>query len=188
MDDVSFIKKLWVLFITTFSISATTNGGYAIVAAMRGKFVEKYHWMSEDEMLDLMSIGQSSPGPIAINTSVLAGYKIAGMPGAFVTLFGTVLPPLTIMSIVTIFYEFICSNEYVKIFMRGMQAGVAAMLVSVTIDLFLKVHKEKSIFSYVLMVLAFAYVMLTDLSIAYLAIACAVAGIVKVKLLTKEGK
>ncbi|MDO4940910.1 MAG: chromate transporter [Erysipelotrichaceae bacterium] len=188
MEEVSYIKKLGILFITTFSISATTNGGYAIVAAMRGKFVEKYHWMSEDEMLDLMSIGQSSPGPIAVNTSVLAGYKIAGMPGALVTLFGTILPPLTIMTIVTIFYEYISSNEYVKIFMHGMQAGVAAMLVSVTIDLFQKVQKEKSIFNYVLMILAFAYVMLTDLSIAYLAIACAVAGIIKVKVLTKEAK
>lgn len=188
MSDDSFLKKLRVLFVTTFLISAATNGGYAIVGAMKTKFVEKHKWLSEEEMLDLISIGQSTPGPIAINTSVLAGYKIAGIIGAVVTLLGTVLPPLTIMSIVTVFYNIISTNSYVKIFMKGMQAGVAAMLVDVTIGLFMNVYKQKSIFNYVLMVFAFIVVYFTDISIFYLALVCAIAGIIKIKVITKEAK
>jgi len=186
--EMSKTKKLWTLFMTTFSISATTNGGYAIVAAMRTKFIEKYHWFEEDEMLDLLSIGQSVPGPIAINSSILVGYRVAGIPGALITTFGTVLPPLVIMSVVTVFYEFISTNQIVRLFMKGMASGVAALLVSVTYDLFKGVTKKKEILSYILMVFAFVFTQYTDYSILYLAIICAVAGIIKTELVVKEAK
>ena len=180
-------KKLWTLFITTASISATTNGGWAIVAVMKDRFCEKYGWLDEDEMMDLMSIAQSSPGPIAVNTSVLAGYRMEGLLGALITLLGTVLPPLIMMTVVTIFYKAISSNNYVKLFLKGMQAGVAALLASITVDLFTKnVLKKKDIYYYALMIIAFIYNWFTDFSIFYLAIFVAIAGIVKVVLLAKE--
>jgi len=184
--EVNKSKKLWVLFITTASISATTNGGWAIVAAMKEKFAQKNHWIDEEEMLDLMSIAQSSPGPIAVNTSVLVGYRICGISGALLTLLGTVLPPLIMMSLVTIFYDYIAGNKYVEFFMKGMQAGVAALLVSITIDLFINVAKKKDIFFYILMALAFIYNYFFDFSVLYLAIFCAVMGIIKTVLLTKK--
>ena len=185
---MSKLKRLWILFTTTFSISATTNGGYAIVAVMKGRFVEKYKWLSEDEMIDLMSLGQSCPGPIAINTSVLVGYKIAGLAGALVTLFGTVLPPLIIMSIVTFFYQYIAQNEYVKMLMKGMQAGVAALLVSIFIDMFMNIKKQNSIFNFVLAIIAFVFARYTDFSVFYLAIFCSIAGFIKAKHLIREVK
>lgn len=183
-------ERLWILFSTTALISASTNGGWAIVAAMKEKFVKKYNWLTEEEMMDYMSIAQSSPGPIAINTSVLVGYRLEGIMGAFVTLLGTVLPPLIMMSIITVFYNYIAGNIYVMYFMKGMQAGVSALLASVTIDLFTNVAKKKSVFYYILMVFAFIYNWFFDYSIFYLAIICALAGIVKTVLLTKkvEGK
>jgi len=184
--EVNNRKKLWTLFITTASISATTNGGWAIVAAMKDKFASKNHWIEEEEMMDLMSIAQSCPGPIAINTSVLVGYRIAGVAGGLLTLFGTVLPPLVMMSIVTIFYDFIAGNKYVEFFMKGMQAGVAALLVSITIDLFMNVAKKKDIFFYILMALAFIYNYFFDFSVLYLAIFCAVMGIIKTLMLVKK--
>ena len=182
------IEKLWILFTTTFGISATTNGGYAIVAVMKTKFVEKYKWLTEDEMLDLLSIGQSAPGPIAINSSIIVGYRICGIAGALLTTLGTVLPPLIIMSIVTIFYEFISTNPYVRIFMQGMASGVAALLVSVTYDLFKGVTKQKSVINYVLMAFAFIFVRFTDYSILILAIICATCGIIKTEMMIKEVK
>lgn len=184
--EMSRGKRLWTMFYTTAGISATTNGGWAIVAVMKEKFVKNYHWIEEDEMLDLMSIAQSSPGPVAINTSVLAGYRIDGILGALVTLLGTVLPPLITMTLVTIFYEFIAGNVYVAYFMKGMQAGVAALLASVTLDLFFKVAEKKSVYYYALMIIAFIYKWFTDFSILYLAIGTAVAGIIKVLFLTKK--
>lgn len=184
--EISKTKKLWILFYTTALISASTNGGWAIVAAMKEKFCKKYNWLSEEEMMDYMSIAQASPGPIAINTSVLVGYRLDGLLGALVTLLGTVSPPLIIMSVVTVFYNLIAGNIYVSYFMQGMQAGVAALLASVTIDLFMNVAKKKSIFYYALMIIAFIYNWFFDYSIFYLAVFCAIAGIVKVVLLTKK--
>ena len=115
---------------------------------MKTRFVEKNHWLEEDEMMDLLSISQSTPGPVAINASVLVGYRVAGLLGAIVTLLGTALPPLIIMSIVAITYQYIADNKLIRNIMRGMQAGSAALLASVTIDLFIGLKKQHSIISY----------------------------------------
>ena len=100
--DARFYLKL---FLSTFKLSAFTfGGGYVIVPLMRKKFVHELHWIDDTEMLDLIAIGQSSPGPIAVNTSIMIGYRLAGIPGALVTVLGTVMPPLFTISIITLFY------------------------------------------------------------------------------------
>ena len=86
------------LFLSTFYLSAFTfGGGYVIVPLMRKKFVNEYGWIDENEMIDLIAIAQSAPGVIAINASLIIGYKLAGILGAIVALVGTVLPPLIII-------------------------------------------------------------------------------------------
>lgn len=88
------------LFFSTFKLSACTfGGGFVIIPLMRKKFVEELGWIEEDEMLDLIAIAQSSPGAIAVNASILVGYHVAGFLGAMLTVLGTVLPPLIIISI-----------------------------------------------------------------------------------------
>lgn len=183
----SKFSKLWQLFITTFLISASTSGGYAIVGMMKDSFVNKKKWLSEDEMIDLLAIGQSAPGPIAINTSVLVGYRVSGLLGAFVTMLGTTLPPLIIMSFVAAFYEIFKDIKVIRYLMHGMQAGVGALLVSVTIDLFINLSKQKSIISYVIFVIAFIFIRFTNINVFIIAIFCAISGILKV-LLMKEDK
>ena len=75
-------KKLLRLFIETFYLSAFTfGGGYMIVSLMKKKFVNEYHWIEEDEMLDLVAIAQSAPGAIAVNGAIVVGYKLAGISG-----------------------------------------------------------------------------------------------------------
>ena len=173
---MNVFKKLWLLFINTFLISASTNGGYAIVSIMKTKFVEKYNWLKEDEMMDLMSIGQSIPGPIAINTSVLVGYRVAGVAGSIATLLGTASPPLIIMCFVSVFYNMISGNTYVRTFMSYMQVGVAALLISVTIDILKGIYKTKNIYFYILCGLCFLVVRLTNVSIFYIALVCGIVG------------
>ena len=180
-------NKLLNLFTTTFLISASTSGGYAIVGMIKDKFVNKKKWLSENEMMDLLAIGQSTPGPIAINTSILVGYRVAGMLGAIVTMLGTTLPPLIIMSVVALCYEQFKDIQIIRYFMHGMQAGVAALLVSVTFDLFINLTKLKSILNYVLFVVAFILVRFTNINVLYVAIVCALCGIIKVYTL-KERK
>ena len=179
-------NKLWDLFSTTFLISASTSGGYAIVGIMQDKFVNKKKWLSQEERMDLLAIGQSSPGPIAINTSILVGYRVAGFIGAIVTMLGTTLPPLIIMSIVAAFYEQFKDIQIIRYIMHGMQAGVAALLVNVTIGLFINLTKQNSILSYVLFVLAFILIRFTDTNILLIALGCAIAGIIKVYTMKEE--
>lgn len=137
-------------------------------------------------MMDLLSIAQSTPGPVAINASVLVGYRVAGLPGAIVTLLGTTLPPLIIMSVVAITYQFFADNAIVRYVMHGMQAGSAALMTSVTIDLFTNLRKQHSIISYVLAIAAFALIRFTRINVFLVAMMCALAGIAKICLLRKE--
>lgn len=81
----------------------TFGGGYVIVPLMRKKFVEQYKWIEEEEMLDLVAISQSCPGAIAVNASVLIGYRVGGVAGALATVLGTSLPPLIILSVNFVF-------------------------------------------------------------------------------------
>ena len=98
------LQKYKKLFFSTFKLSACTfGGGFVIIPLMRKKFVEELGWIQEDEMMDLAAIAQSSPGAIAVNASILVGYHVAGIPGAMLTVLGTVLPPLIIISIISMF-------------------------------------------------------------------------------------
>ena len=94
------------LFWSTFGISAFTfGGGYVIIPLMQKTFVGKLKWIENNEMLDLTAIAQSSPGPIAVNAAILVGYKTAGKTGALISTAGAVLPPLIIISIISLFYQ-----------------------------------------------------------------------------------
>ena len=113
-------KDYLTLFTSTFTLSAFTfGGGFVIIPLMRKKFVEQLHWIDEEEMMDLTAIAQSSPGAIAVNASILVGYRVAGVPGALVTVLGTVLPPLIILSIISFFYTAFRDNRIVALVMRG---------------------------------------------------------------------
>lgn len=94
----------WTLFSSTFVLSAFTfGGGFVIVPLMKKKYVEDLKWIEEEEMLNMIAIAQSSPGAIAVNAAIMVGYKMAGILGALITTFGTVLPPLIILTVVSFF-------------------------------------------------------------------------------------
>lgn len=122
----------WELFTSMFYLSAFTfGGGYVIVPLMEDKFVKELGWIDYDEMLDLIALGQSAPGAIAVNTSVLIGYQRLGVLGAVVSTLGTVLPPLLIMTGLSYIYLLVRDNPYVNNMLLGMSAGVAAIIVNV---------------------------------------------------------
>lgn len=85
-------NKLWTLFKSMFLLSTCAfGGGFVIVSLMKKKFVEELKWLEENEMMDITSITQSSPGPILVNSSVIIGYRVAGIAGAVTAVFGTIL-------------------------------------------------------------------------------------------------
>ena len=129
-------KVLWKLFLSTLYLSAFTfGGGYVIVTLMKDKFVDKYHWIEENEMLDLIAIAQSAPGAIAVNGAIVVGYKLAGLAGVLTAIFGTVLPPFLIISAISVFYQMFRDNFIIRELLDGMQAGVGAVIASVVWDM-----------------------------------------------------
>ncbi len=150
--NIKFYRKL---FLSTFTISAfTIGGGYVIVPLMRKKFVEELKWIDEEEMLNLVAISQSAPGPIAVNTSIMTGYRLAGIFGAFITTVGTVLPPLIIITVIAKFYEVFKENWIISSLLLGMRAGVAAVIIDVIIKMVRDIIKSKNNVSIAIMVVA----------------------------------
>ena len=127
---------LWTLFKSMFVLSSCTfGGGFVIVSLMKKKFVEELQWLDEDEMLDVTAITQSAPGPLPVNASVIIGYRMAGILGSLSAVFGTILPPMIILSIISLFYNQFRTNKYIAVALQVMRAGVAAVIFDVVINL-----------------------------------------------------
>ncbi len=173
------------LFASTFYLSAFTfGGGFVIIPLMKKKFVDDLHWIEEDEMLNLAAIAQASPGAVAVNASILLGYQVAGIPGAVITIFGTVLPPLIIITAISFFYTAFRENTAVNAVLKGMQAGVAAVIADVVLKLGGNVVKEKDIVSALVMTGAFAATFFLKINVMYIILVCGCIGAVRVLLST----
>ena len=127
-------RRLVKLFFSMLYISAFTfGGGFVIVTLMKRKFVDELHWMTEEEMLDIAAMAQSSPGAIAVNAANLVGWRVGGFAGMLTSVIATIIPPMAILTVISIFYAAFASNPYVSQALRGMQAGVAAVILDVEI-------------------------------------------------------
>ena len=170
-------KKYGVLFWSTFQLSACTfGGGFVIVPLMRKKFVSELGWIGEEEMMDLIAIAQSSPGAIAVNAAVMLGYRVAGVLGALICVAGTVLPPMGIISAVSVFYAQFRESPLVDAAMSGMLVGVAAVITDVVITMICGVCKQRRILPVAVMLAAFAAVHMLHISMIAVIPACGVIG------------
>ncbi len=185
-------RKYAKLFLSTFQLSAFTfGGGFVIVPLMRKKFVEELGWIEEQEMMDFTAIAQSSPGPIAVNAAILVGYHVAGLPGALLTILGTILPPLIIISVISMFYQAFRDNAIVNMVMAGMLAGVAAVICDVVFTMARNIFKEKRLLPVVMLVAAFVAVRYLSVNIILIILLSGVIGGVDTWLRhrkQKEGK
>lgn len=180
-------NKYWQLFLSTFKLSACTfGGGFVIIPLMRERFVKELHWIDEEEMLDLTAIAQSSPGSIAINASILVGYHVAGIPGALITVVGAALPPLIIISIISVFYQAFRSNKYVSMAMAGMLAGVAAVIFDVVINMMWPILKKKRWLPITVMLAAFVATRFFSVNIILIILVCGVIGALDTLYLQKR--
>lgn len=167
------------LFVSTLYLSAFTfGGGYVIVSLMQKKFVEEYHWIEESEMLDLIAIAQSSPGPIAVNGAIVVGYKLAGVVGALTAIVSTIIPPFVIISVVSAFYTIFRNSFIVSKMLEGMQAGVGAVIASVVFRMASGIVSSKNLFSLGILIAAFAAVCIYKVNVVYVILSCAVLGAV----------
>lgn len=167
----------WTLFYSNFLLSAFTfGGGFVIVPLMKKKFVDQLKWIEEEEMLNMIAIAQSSPGAIAVNASIMVGYKMAGIFGAVISTLGTVLPPLIILTVISFFYQEFRDNSYISAMLKGMQAGIAAVITDVVIGLTDNIVKKRQILSIGVMVVAFIAVLFFDVNVIIVILISAVIG------------
>lgn len=175
------------LFFSTLYLSAFTfGGGYVIVTLMKKQFVDKYHWIEENEMLDLIAIAQSAPGAIAVNGSIVVGYKLAGLGGAALAVIATVLPPFAIITLISFFYQLFRDDPYVAAMLSGMQAGVAAVIASVVWDMGAGVVSSKSASSVLIMLAAFVLACVCGVNTVYIILGCILLGAARALILHRR--
>ena len=190
MEKKKIWKMLLQLFVSTFYISAFTfGGGYVIIPLMKKKFADELHWIDDEEMLNMAAIAQSSPGAVAVNASILVGYRVAGVAGAAISILGTVLPPLIIISVISLFYTAFRTNAIVAAVLKGMQSGVAAVVADVVCNLGGKIVKDKDILSILVMILAFVANYILGVNVILIILTCGVVGALRTLLIhgKKEG-
>ena len=179
--------RLIRLFFSMLYISAFTfGGGFVIVTFMKRKFVDELKWISEQEMLDMTALAQSSPGAIAVNAAIQVGWKIAGLPGMVAAVLGTIIPPMAILSLISLFYQLFAENHYVALVLRGMQCGVAAVILDVSVSLGKNIIKTRQAVHMIIMAAAFIATFFFRINVIWIILCAAAAGILQAATVRKE--
>ena len=123
------MRRYWELFTSFFKIGLFTfGGGYAMIAIIQREVITHRKWIEEQEFLDLLTLAQSAPGPISLNTAVFVGYKMYGYRGALTSLVGVALPSFVIMLLIAAFFTQIRHNQIVDAAFKGIRPIVVALM------------------------------------------------------------
>lgn len=182
-------KSYLKLFTSTFTLSAFTfGGGYVIVPLMKKKFVDELAWLEEEEMLNMAAISQSAPGPMAVNAAILVGWQLFGIPGALIAILGTIMPPLLILSVISLFYVSFRDNPIVRAVLQGMMAGVCAVIFDVVITMGSKIIQQKKLLPLVILVASFVAHFIFKVNVIYIILFCGLLGFLVETHSKKTGK
>ncbi len=180
-------KRALSLLLTFLKIGALTfGGGYAMIPLIQRETVEKKKWISDSDILDIVAIAESTPGPIAINSATFVGYRVAGFIGAFAATLGVVLPSFVIIYLISLVLNRFEENTIVKYAFAGIRAGVLALIIKALYMMYKQAPKH--IVSYVIMAAAFAVSAFTEVSMPWIIIGCAAAGIISSLIMMRKEK
>lgn len=173
------------MFLTFLKIGAFTfGGGFAMIPIIQKEVVENKKWIKNEEFIDTISIAQSSPGPIAVNSSIFVGYKIEGLKGALICTMGTVLPSFVIILVVAVFFTQFNNNPIFEKVFLGIRPVVVALIFSAVYQLITKAHlgyKDLAI-----AVVAAATIVLFDITPIYIILVGVIGRIIYNKIKNKE--
>lgn len=176
------MKELWNLFVAFMRIGGLTfGGGMAMLPMLQREVVHRYHWATDEELLNYFAIGQCTPGIIAINTATFVGYKQRKLPGAIVATAGVVFPSLVIIIILAAFLQNFAEIEAVQHAFAGIRIAVGALIVQAVIGMCKKGIKDW--FGIVLAVVAFLCVVVLGLNTVWMVVLGIVIGIAAKELL-----
>ncbi|MDD3253659.1 MAG: chromate transporter [Lachnospiraceae bacterium] len=169
-------KRLWVIFIVMAKIGLFTfGGGWSIIVQIQNEFVEKRGWMTEEQIVDYMSLAKSFPGIMIINMSVFCGYTMCGITGAFAAAIGLSLPALGAIALVTYFYNSLKTNVFVAKILNGVRSVVIPIILSAAVKL--KKTALKEVPAYVIAAITFVVCALSSFNKAVIVLIALVAGL-----------
>ena len=179
-------KTLWQVFLSFFKIGAFTfGGGYAMIPLIQNEAVEQRHWVTDDDILEVVAIAESTPGPIAINSATFVGYKAAGVLGSVCATLGVVLPSFVVILALSFVLRQFHELEAVRYAFFGIRAGVLALLVKALWTMYQK--SPKGWVSYVVMAASFVLTAIFDVNVIFVIIGCAVFGVASSFYLKRRG-
>ena len=140
------MKEVLKLFWIFFKLGLFTfGGGYAMIPQIKEVVIEKEKWLTEDEMLELLAIAESTPGPIAINMATFVGAEQGGILGSIIATLGVVLPSFIIILLVASLLKRFIKNKYVQAFLKGVKPVVLGLILSTGLVLLAKVVGYQSL-------------------------------------------
>ncbi len=171
------LKRLFQVFFTFFRIGAFTfGGGYAMIPLIQNEAVEKRHWVTDDDILEIIAIAESTPGPIAINSATFVGYRAAGVLGSVCATLGVVLPSFVIILLLSFVLQAFQEIPAVQYAFFGIRAGVLALLCKALWTMYKK--SPKGWIGYVVMACSFVLTAIFNINVIFVIIGCAVFGLV----------
>ena len=181
------VKTLFDLFLSFLRIGGFTfGGGYAMIPLIQKEAVENKGWISDDDILEIVTIAESTPGPIAINAATFVGYRVGGVLGSAAATFGVVLPSFVIISLISFVLQQFQEIRAVQYAFNGIRVGVPALLGKALYTMYKK--SPKGVAAYIAMAAAFVITSFTDVSVLLVIIGCAVFGLITSILAERRAK
>ena len=186
------LKKLLSLFLTFAKIGGFTfGGGYAMIPLIQREAVTKHGWVTDDDIMDIIAIAESTPGPVAINSATFVGYRVAGVLGSVVATLGVVLPSFIIIYCISNILREFQDVRIVRYAFAGIRAGVIALICKALINMYKKAPKD--VISYILMGVSFALAALPlfvnfKINAVYIIIGAALTGIISAFVAARRAK
>lgn len=178
-------KRMLQLFIVFFKIGAFTfGGGYAMIPLISKEVVENKKWITDDDILEIVAIAESTPGPIAINSATFVGYKVCGFLGSFFATLGTVLPSFCIILVISFVLSEFQDIKAVQYAFNGIRAGVLALLIKALWTMYKKC--PKNIISYIVMGASFILTAILNIPVLAVIIGCAVFGLISSIMISRR--
>ncbi len=121
-------KTCWKLFSSMLLLSGLTfGGGFVIIPLMQRRFVQELGWLTEEEILDMTAFARTSPGAVTVNVAVQVGARVAGAAGAVCGVLGTIVPPLAVLSAISLCYGAFSASPIVAALLYGLRLAVAVV-------------------------------------------------------------
>ncbi|MFM1541746.1 chromate transporter [Helcococcus ovis] len=178
------IAKMFMIFLKIASF--TFGGGYTIVPVMKDEFSVKRKLIDEKEMLDIVSISTSGPGPMAINCAIITGYRLHGVFGAIMAAISSAIPSLVIITIISYFYKEFSENYYVMAALTGMGGAIAGVLLITSYDMAKQALKTHTFVSAFIIICTFVASYVVSVNTGIIILVTAILGLFVYSLIEDE--